>query len=402
MEEVMSMELDAWQQFREEFTKLQDEQVEQLQRDVPILAALVTLRGGKEERKHSDFLAYLLNPQAGHGQRGGFLYSFVYSFVPELLHEKIDPEQAEAAIVHREHFGGLIEGQGCRFDILVRFPNGTLLLIENKVVQGDYSEQLQRYCNWLEQRSAAVGRSGQLVYLSPRSERLEGDLADKVKHVSFDDIANWLKAASTWKLPDAIQHAISAYAMSLGSGRLEMSKDMKHFFDDEKNLRTAFEIAEHVNQIREAAIEQFLGHLKDALDKRLSEVGVANTWKVYLNENEDEGSWVTIRKKCGSQRFEACVEIKGTEITYGITDLEGNTRGRRVPQGLEPELDRLGFSGKSNKWSIRERDMREVLGLGDKTLCDVLAVDNIRSEHPLARQIAGELMRLFLACKQFL
>lgn len=45
------MEPDAWQQFREEFTELQDKQVEQLQRDSPILAALVTLRGGKEEWK---------------------------------------------------------------------------------------------------------------------------------------------------------------------------------------------------------------------------------------------------------------------------------------------------------------------------------------------------------------
>ena len=136
------MELDAWQLFLKEFTELQDKQVEQLQRELPILATLVTLRGGKEERKHSDFLAYLLNPQAGHNQRGRFLHSFV----TDLLHWEIDPEQAEAAIVHREYFGGLIEGQRCRFDILVRFLNGTLLLIENKVVQGDHSEQLQRYC----------------------------------------------------------------------------------------------------------------------------------------------------------------------------------------------------------------------------------------------------------------
>ena len=115
------MEPDAWQIFLKELRRLQDEQVEQIQRDLPILAALVTLRGGKEERKHSDFLAYLLNPQAGHNQRGRFLHSFV----TDLLHWEIDPEQAEAAIVHREHFGGLVEGQGCRFDILVRCLNGT-------------------------------------------------------------------------------------------------------------------------------------------------------------------------------------------------------------------------------------------------------------------------------------
>ena len=77
--------------------------------------------------------------------------------------------------------------------------------------------------------------------------------------------------------------------MLLESERLEMSKDMKRFFDDEKNLRTALEIAEHVDRIRETTIEQFLGHLKYALDKRLSEAGVDDTWEVYLNENEDEG-----------------------------------------------------------------------------------------------------------------
>jgi hypothetical protein len=46
--------------------------------------------------------------------------------------------------------------------------------------------------------------------------------------------------------------------------------------------------------------------------------------------------------------------------------------------------------------------MQEVLGLGDETLCDMFAMDNVSSEHPLARQVAGELMGLFLACKQFL
>ena len=49
------MEPDAWQQFREEFTKLQDKQVEQLQRELPILAALVTWRGGKGETRHSGY-----------------------------------------------------------------------------------------------------------------------------------------------------------------------------------------------------------------------------------------------------------------------------------------------------------------------------------------------------------
>jgi hypothetical protein len=401
MEEVTSMKPDAWQPFLTEFTKLQDEQVKQLQRDLPILAALVTLRGGKEERKHSDFLAYLLNPQAGHGQRGRFLHSFV----TDLLHWKIDLGQTEAAIVHREHFGGFIEGQGCRFDILVRFPNGTLLLIENKVVQGDHSAQLQRYCKWLEQRGAAPGQSRQLVYLSPGSEHLEGDLTDKVKHVSFDDIANWLeKAAGTWGLPDSIQLAISAYAMALGSGRLEMSEDMKHFFNNEKNLQIAFEIVKYVDRIRATATEQFLDHLKKALNKKLREAGVDDRWKVYLNENEDEGgAWVTIRKQPRGQRFEAYVEIKEEEIWYGIADNAGQGKEYRVPKPLEQALSELGLGGKKDVWSIRDRNMQEVLGLRqEETLSDVLAMDNIRSEHPLAYQIAGELMGLFLACKQWL
>lgn len=118
------------------------------------------------EIRHSDFLAYLLDPQQNHGLRDGFLKALLQSVLKGGVNQTVTPIDIDVwnlafAEVYREWQN---------IDIFVRDESNRLaILIENKVQNGEHSDQLARYYDCVARECA--GWKIIPIYLSVESEK---------------------------------------------------------------------------------------------------------------------------------------------------------------------------------------------------------------------------------------
>lgn len=123
------------------------------------------LRATRAELHHSNFLSWLLDPSASHGQGDLFLKAILMDLFKQaraagaavpLTAVDLDSADLSDADVRREHR---------RIDVLVICKeHGFVLAIENKVDASEHSDQLQRYRRIIE--SELTGLRPLLVYLT--------------------------------------------------------------------------------------------------------------------------------------------------------------------------------------------------------------------------------------------
>jgi len=150
-----------------------------------------------DERKHSSFIANLLNPTGSHGQTVLFLECFIKSI--DVLREKISTLDLKASYVQTELYLGLCDNeylQGGSVDIAIINPQFTIF-IENKIWAKDQLNQLYRYCSY--------NRNAIVLYLTPYGwdaseiSTAKGAVQkDSDYHcISYSDhILNWLDLSS--------------------------------------------------------------------------------------------------------------------------------------------------------------------------------------------------------------
>ena len=125
--------------------------------------ALDFLRLSNDEEFHSNFLAWLLDPNQNHGMESYFLWHFLLRTGAQVQVDTID---WSGTSVHREWVNE-VDGQRGFLDILVlNHEVEFLCAIENKVRSLEHSEQLTRYRKALKERYPHWHRHH--VFLSPR------------------------------------------------------------------------------------------------------------------------------------------------------------------------------------------------------------------------------------------
>jgi predicted transcriptional regulator of viral defense system len=140
----------------------------------------------RQELRHSDFLAFLLNPRANHRLGDVFLkrlLKHVLVAVPDLRMSavEVDATDLSDAIVRREWQ---------RIDILVHAPDNRLVcVIENKIDSGEDPDQLRRYRRKAQQHF--TNHRAVLVYLTP-----DGDepFDDAYVALSYEEVADLIDA----------------------------------------------------------------------------------------------------------------------------------------------------------------------------------------------------------------
>ena len=121
----------------------------------------------RAEERHSDFLAFLLDPNETHGLGTEFLSQFVVEVLkavrpesrPVSLSEMVLTDLGDCLVLREHHLIDVV----C-IDETRRF----LLAIENKVGSGEHSDQLRRYRSFLEGQYRDY--RGVLAYLTPDNE----------------------------------------------------------------------------------------------------------------------------------------------------------------------------------------------------------------------------------------
>jgi len=131
-----------------------------------------------DETRISRILALLLDPNGEHGQGDLFLEEFVKTLKgllknPTPLEGLTDFSTAKVSTEVSTDYG--------RLDILVKFPNGFAIAIENKPWAGEQFQQLERYAEYLEKN---YGGRYLLLFLSGSKREavsLSGDLKQKLQ-----------------------------------------------------------------------------------------------------------------------------------------------------------------------------------------------------------------------------
>ena len=125
------------------------------------------IRHTRAEERHSDFLAFLLDPKETHGLGAEFLVQFLVTAVKAISSESRPLSLGD--IVLKDFSGCLVLRERHNIDVLcIDETHRFLLAIENKVDSGEHSDQLVRYRQVLEKRYGDFRRV--LVYLTPETD----------------------------------------------------------------------------------------------------------------------------------------------------------------------------------------------------------------------------------------
>src|SRR5262249_37928594 len=127
------------------------------------------LRIVDREVKHSDFLAWLLDPNESHAQGGLFLRAILMDLFKKARENGFKPPVSPVELDGEELRGVEVRREWRNIDLLIRCHEPSFVIaIENKIKSGEHSDQLDRYREIVSTDFAGV--AGMYVFLT-----VEGD-----------------------------------------------------------------------------------------------------------------------------------------------------------------------------------------------------------------------------------
>ncbi len=174
----------------------------------------------RSERCHSNFLAFLLDPQADHGFRDEFLKLFLQKVIHE--NQQRSPITSLEVVVSDFH-GATVELEQNRIDILISDQRNNLyILIENKVDSDQHSDQLARYFQLLRKKHPLSRIIG--IYLTKEGDDPENESYLPFSHAALGRTIRTLLQRSNLTGNAEVRFALTQYADMLG----------RHFMADDQ------------------------------------------------------------------------------------------------------------------------------------------------------------------------
>ncbi|MCB9162293.1 MAG: PD-(D/E)XK nuclease family protein [Caldilineaceae bacterium] len=175
------------------------EQLEELLGQFNIFEAIGAVR---QEVRHSDFLAFLLDPSQPHGLDDLFAQRLLQHVVANLSVPNIAPTRIDLAL---RNFGNLeVRREWRNIDLLLLDEeHQTAVLIENKVDSNEHSDQLIRYREIVAQNFPTWQRFG--IYLTPDGDEPSDDFYAPLSYGELVDLLEALTGARASTLgPDVL------------------------------------------------------------------------------------------------------------------------------------------------------------------------------------------------------
>jgi len=191
--------IGQFQTILEEFEPISTRIVSERRISAPRFNVFAALGIHENEVLTSRFLAYLLDPRQSHDQGALFLLSFL-RFV---LGEDKELQYANRARVILERWAG----EYGRLDIAIEFPDGQIVVIENKINAEERPRQIEDYQTWLSRQG---GSSHAVVFLTRtgRKSATAKDNGAPVYPLSYSKLSEWLL---TVHVPDRIGTVIRQF-----------------------------------------------------------------------------------------------------------------------------------------------------------------------------------------------
>lgn len=232
---------------------------------------------------HGILLTELLSPKGKHGQKSLFLELFLkkvgYSnLFNDLIKIKVEPEKPIGEIGENLEKGG-------RIDIFISNRN-TCLIIENKINAGDQEKQLVRYDNY----AAKEYRSYEVIYLTlfgtaanKNSITKKDKSLVKYKQISYKtEIKEWLEeCASKLENKNSVKEIILQYISVIKGLTHQNENEMdeiikKTIISKSEYIKTAFEISNSINVLKQEILKTFYKKLNDKLSNYKVETDISS------------------------------------------------------------------------------------------------------------------------------
>ena len=166
----------------------------------------------RSEERHSDFLAFLLDPNETHGIGTEFLTRFVVEIVKSMRPESRPLSLSEITLADFE--GCLVLREYHQIDVLcIDEAQRFLLAIENKVGSGERSGQLKRYRSFLEKHYRGCHRI--LAYLTPDNDEASDENWAPVGYSTVLSVVETLVGKHRESLGETVAMALDHYARML-------------------------------------------------------------------------------------------------------------------------------------------------------------------------------------------
>ena len=233
----------------------------------------------RREARHSDFLAFLLDPNQTHGLGAEFLSRFFLNALKQMQRESRPLSLVDAALMNFE--GCFVARERHNIDVLcIDEAKQFLLAIENKIDSGEHSDQLERYRTDLEYRYPKFHRV--LVYLTPDKYRPSDENTDwtPIGYGEVLSIVEMLTDKRRGGLSEAVAMTLDHYARML----------RRHIVNDKELEEKAKAVYRRHKDVLDFLFEQrsddkleLKEYILTLLDAEKERIEVVRESKAYIN-----------------------------------------------------------------------------------------------------------------------
>lgn len=290
-----------------------------------------------ETKTHSAMLVALLDPKGNHY----YDVQFLELFLNEIGYDDYKNENLNLVKVKAEHHLGKISEDyksGGFIDILITFPSGKAIAIENKINAGDQKNQMYRY-------SLFKGNDCELYYLNetgkpPTEDSLLTLIDGSYGIISYNThILNWLTdCLSKVKKGSIVENAIKQYQILIEKLTNTMDEKLENNLNE--LIVNNLEEAKYIHAHYEKAVNTIREKLRNAVCEKINSMSLPAL--AYLGKNTTHvysQIWLT------SDNLEKHNVLFGLESFSG----KGNNNGQLF----------MGIFDKANEYdALRDGDFR--------------------------------------------
>ncbi len=224
---------------------------------------------------HSKLIAELLNPYGTHDQGALFLKLFIDEC--GLTDFLLDAELGQTNVAIEVGIGKIDEiyESGGRIDIILKFNNGKIILIENKIYAEDQHNQLVRY--------KQAYPNAKIVYLNLWGDNEEIEKVGGLNKLEFiwisykDNVTSWLTKSlkEIYNKPNIVyileHYLITVKTLTNQNTNSNMNKEIiNSILQSDGNISAAFEISNVLYEIKKQIAQKLIDQIQTPIFRALS------------------------------------------------------------------------------------------------------------------------------------
>lgn len=351
------------------------------------------LRIERVEIRHSNFLAWLLDPNGSHGQGDLFLKAVLMDMLKKAREAGQTPPLSPVLLDGVDLHAIEIRREWKNLDLLIRSRNPPfVVVVENKIDSGEHSKQLDRYAQAVH---AEFGNAAALfVFLAASGQEASDESWIDYSYVDLHRVLSRVKRTAAGSLGADVAIFLEHYLGLIGSRFMNDAKIEELCRRIYSNHRRAVDlIFENVGTIGGGVHARFAELVRESgLDcevvlneSRVTKI-VPRPWLPFLPplsvySNQDARSWLAIRLDTWET---------GLYLQVRVTQTTSNDYRNRIVEALTTAGNPFGFRISFKRtW----RDQKRIT-LYTETVVE--EIDNGTDEEEKAAQLAFERLKTLL------